>query len=288
MSAVRAAQSISPEPSALDADVQLMQDVLYDILATGVDPDQADAPSLEIEHFLFEHARAPKTAEEFRAFFAAHGLSVRARVSAARCAAIALPELTRPSADGMPARMPVELAPGGVERAAGAGDGIASTRARPGCRLGAVSARAELRRWSRPGAPRCAWSRCAAPPRTTATAPSSSCAAKSRAPDARHEQDRAAITALQEPSGRPRVECGRDRRTAAARRRKERVPRAVAARGAGQSQSPQAALSGRAGSTKTGAALAQERQRNSLSLPAPTTLPGTRSGARSAERPAGE
>ena len=56
-----------------------MQDVLYDILATGLDPDQSDAPSEAIERFLFEHARAPKTADEFRAFFAVHGLSVRAR-----------------------------------------------------------------------------------------------------------------------------------------------------------------------------------------------------------------
>jgi hypothetical protein len=108
MSAVRAAQSISTEPRALDADVQLMQDVLYDILATGLDPDQADAPSEAIERFLFEHARAAKTAEEFRAFFAAHGLSVRARAQEPVSLSVALPEIVR-AVEPMPARMPVEL-----------------------------------------------------------------------------------------------------------------------------------------------------------------------------------
>jgi hypothetical protein len=108
MSAVRAAQSISSEPCALDADVQLMQDVLYDILATGLDPDQADAPSDAIERFLFEHARAPKTADEFRAFFATHGLSVRARAQEPVALSLALPEITR-ATEPMPARMPVEL-----------------------------------------------------------------------------------------------------------------------------------------------------------------------------------
>jgi hypothetical protein len=109
MSAVRAAQSISTEPRALDADVQLMQDVLYDILATGLDPDQSDAPSEAIERFLFEHARAAKTAEEFRAFFAAHGLSVRARAQEPVALSVALPEIVR-GVEPMPARMPVELA----------------------------------------------------------------------------------------------------------------------------------------------------------------------------------
>lgn len=108
MSAVRAAQSISNEPSALDADVQLMQDVLYDILATGLDPDQSDAPSEAIERFLFEHARAAKTAEEFRAFFAMHGLSVRTRAQEPVALSLALPEITR-AVEPMPARMPVEL-----------------------------------------------------------------------------------------------------------------------------------------------------------------------------------
>jgi hypothetical protein len=107
MSAVRAAQSISSEPHALDDDVQLMQDVLYDILATGLDPE-SDAPSEAIERFLFEHARTPKGADEFRAFFAAHGLSVRARVQEPVAISLALPEITR-SSEAMPTRMPVEL-----------------------------------------------------------------------------------------------------------------------------------------------------------------------------------
>jgi hypothetical protein len=79
MSAVRATNAMSSEPQALAADVQAMQDVLYDILATGIDTEQNDVPSSEIERFLHEHARSPKSLDEFRAFFALHGLSVRAR-----------------------------------------------------------------------------------------------------------------------------------------------------------------------------------------------------------------
>ena len=107
MSAVRAANAISPEPIASDADVQLMQDVLYDLLATGVDLDEADVPAAEIEHFLFEHARAPKGSDEFRSFFARHGLSVRARVHSP--VGIALPDVTRANDDdsSMSMNMPV-------------------------------------------------------------------------------------------------------------------------------------------------------------------------------------
>jgi hypothetical protein len=79
MSAVRAMSSISTEPSAPEADVQTMQDVLYDILAVGMDAEQNDVPSAAIERFLHEHAREPKSLAEFRGFFAEHGLSLRAR-----------------------------------------------------------------------------------------------------------------------------------------------------------------------------------------------------------------
>ena len=86
-----------------------MQDVLYDILAVGIDPDQDDVPSAEIERFLFEHARTPKASDEFRAFFAQHGLSVRARVQTPD--GLVLPDITRASDDAMPTGMPVELMP---------------------------------------------------------------------------------------------------------------------------------------------------------------------------------
>jgi hypothetical protein len=94
MSAVRATATVSPEPYALAADVQAMQDVLYDILATGIDSEQSDVPSAEIERFLHEHARSPKSLLEFRTFFAKQGLSVRARAPH-QPAALALPPIER-------------------------------------------------------------------------------------------------------------------------------------------------------------------------------------------------
>src|SRR5712671_6118944 len=103
MSAVRALSDLVEEAQAAQdsnpfAEVQAMQDVLYDILATGIDPEQSDAPSAEIERFLHEHARAPKTLDEFRAFFAEHGLSVRTRPLPQASAALSLPPIECPPA----------------------------------------------------------------------------------------------------------------------------------------------------------------------------------------------
>jgi hypothetical protein len=101
-----------PKPAPADGAVQAMQDILYDILANGMDPESSDVPTQEVERFLFEHARTPKTREQFLAFFAAHGLSVRARV-APEPAALKLPPIQRPASSddgGMPVRVPVELA----------------------------------------------------------------------------------------------------------------------------------------------------------------------------------
>jgi hypothetical protein len=106
MSAVRATATVSPEPHALAADVQAMQDVLYDILATGIDPEQNDVASAEIERFLHEHARSPKSLLEFRVFFAKHGLSVRARPMH-QPAALALPPIERAEATAV-AALPVD------------------------------------------------------------------------------------------------------------------------------------------------------------------------------------
>ena len=105
MSAVRALTDVMQQPQELDstrqeanpiAEIQAMQDVLYDILATGIDPDLSDAPSAEIERFLHEHARTPKTIDEFRAFFAVHGLSVRTRPLPQPSEAFSLPPIECP------------------------------------------------------------------------------------------------------------------------------------------------------------------------------------------------
>lgn len=48
---------------------EVFQDILYEILANGLDPREARVTSVQIEHFLFEHARAPKSSEAFLEFF---------------------------------------------------------------------------------------------------------------------------------------------------------------------------------------------------------------------------
>jgi hypothetical protein len=119
MSGVRAAHSMSMTtplmPSQADNGVQAMQDVLYDILANGMDPDRSEVPVQEVERFLFEHARSPKSRDEFRAFFAEHGLTLRMNIAPAPVG-LSLPPIERaappPQDRGMPARVPVELALG--------------------------------------------------------------------------------------------------------------------------------------------------------------------------------
>jgi hypothetical protein len=98
MSAVRVAMGVAREEDAFQVDVQFMQDALYDILATGIDPDQQEVPSVEIEHFLHEHARAAKHAAEFHAFFVKHGLN--ARPQRAGAAVLDLPPISRLEDDG--------------------------------------------------------------------------------------------------------------------------------------------------------------------------------------------
>jgi hypothetical protein len=83
-----------------------MQDALYDILATGVDPEQ-DVPSEEIERFLHEHARAAKPTAEFHAFFVRHGLSVKAQRPAAPV--LELPPIARAEEDGAGLRLLREM-----------------------------------------------------------------------------------------------------------------------------------------------------------------------------------
>jgi hypothetical protein len=116
MSGVRAAQSTSEPtpvvPSLADNGVEAMQDILYDILANGMDPERSEVPMQAVERFLFEHARSPKSRDEFRAFFAEHGLSVRMNL-APEPAGLVLPPIERaalPLDRDMPVSVPVELA----------------------------------------------------------------------------------------------------------------------------------------------------------------------------------
>jgi len=110
MSGVHMAKNFPPSLGMPARDVQAMQDVLYDILATGLDPEQAQIPLDAIERFLHEHARSAKSQDEFRVFFAQHGLTVSGR--AIKPPPVLLPPIERPLQDDPPviAKFPVELA----------------------------------------------------------------------------------------------------------------------------------------------------------------------------------
>lgn len=108
MSGIRAARDLSHDnaatqrassvpPVASEArQVQAMQDLLYDILATGVDSERTDVSIETIEAFLHEHARTPKSVADFRAFFAQQGLT--SRMPSPVPAVAALPPLKRVAA----------------------------------------------------------------------------------------------------------------------------------------------------------------------------------------------
>ena len=59
-----------PEPSALE-----LEDMLYDILASGADPNVSASTLSAVQTFLHEHARSKRSEADFVAFFAKHGLS---------------------------------------------------------------------------------------------------------------------------------------------------------------------------------------------------------------------
>lgn len=52
-------------------------DILYEILASGLEPESATVSSEDIETFLHQHARSPKTRDEMEAFFRQGGLPMQ-------------------------------------------------------------------------------------------------------------------------------------------------------------------------------------------------------------------
>jgi hypothetical protein len=120
MSGIRAARDISHDNAAMQRassvppvasearQVQAMQDLLYDILATGVDSERTDVSIEAIEAFLHEHARTPKSVADFRGFFAQQGLT--SRMPSPVPAVAVLPPLTRVA----PAQMPQAPRPSSV------------------------------------------------------------------------------------------------------------------------------------------------------------------------------
>lgn len=105
--AMQRASSV-PAGSSEARQVQAMQDLLYDILATGVDSERTDVAIETIETFLHEHARQPKSAAEFRAFFAQHGLTSRVPTPGAPDVA-KLPPLKRAAPPPRPSSIPPAL-----------------------------------------------------------------------------------------------------------------------------------------------------------------------------------
>jgi hypothetical protein len=55
--------------------VETFEDILYEIIATGLEPSEAELTTQQIEAFLHEHARKAKPREEFIKFFKEHKLS---------------------------------------------------------------------------------------------------------------------------------------------------------------------------------------------------------------------
>lgn len=74
------------------AEVSDLVDILYEMLASGLEPENATVSSSDIESFLHQHARSPKSRVEVEAFFANGGLPSHfdgfARASGLRLAAV--------------------------------------------------------------------------------------------------------------------------------------------------------------------------------------------------------
>jgi hypothetical protein len=63
--------ALPPEPNVLE-----LEDMLYDILASGADPNLAAGTLEAVQTFLHEHARSKHSLPEFIAFFVSHKLSL--------------------------------------------------------------------------------------------------------------------------------------------------------------------------------------------------------------------
>jgi hypothetical protein len=100
-------------PSALE-----LEDMLYDILASGADPNLSAATLHAVQTFLHEHARSRHTHTEFLAFFARHGLPMTRETTLT----ISLPPIElrpqpQPAAQAFAAEPePIEVTPVAVTR----------------------------------------------------------------------------------------------------------------------------------------------------------------------------
>ncbi len=75
MTSATAATKPASGASKQPVSIETLEDILYEIIATGLEPSEADLTTQEIEKFLHEHARSAKSREAFIRFFKAHKLS---------------------------------------------------------------------------------------------------------------------------------------------------------------------------------------------------------------------
>jgi hypothetical protein len=155
---------LPPEPTVLE-----LEDILYDIVASGADPNLPAGTFEAVQTFLHSHARAKRSLAEFRAFFATHklsmardtgfGLSLPPMVELRAAARAAEPELEQPTFAAAPRSIPraepdpIEVAPVAVERTQSYGRaGVWAVAAAilaaisGGASYAAISANAELER----------------------------------------------------------------------------------------------------------------------------------------------
>jgi hypothetical protein len=79
MSVASAVQPITPAPASTTVPtLPDLEDTLYDILASGTDPNLSDGTFEAVQTFVHEHARSRKSHSEFIAFFEARSLPFRA------------------------------------------------------------------------------------------------------------------------------------------------------------------------------------------------------------------
>ncbi|MBN1655954.1 MAG: hypothetical protein JXA30_19460 [Deltaproteobacteria bacterium] len=68
-------QKVTSEGSNQKVTVEILEDILYEILATGLEPTEAELTTQDIETFLHGHARSAKSYDDFIKFFEDHKLS---------------------------------------------------------------------------------------------------------------------------------------------------------------------------------------------------------------------
>ena len=89
MSQTGAQAASSPAAAGAQLTTAALEDTMYEMLAVGLDPCESRVTQKEIQQFLFEHARSPKSIEEFLSFFRTHNLPTDPESEAAVWAAVA-------------------------------------------------------------------------------------------------------------------------------------------------------------------------------------------------------